>query len=179
MSFDTVDLLTGKVFQVTWDLGRRCNYDCSYCPVTRHNNFSPHASLDSLKKNAEFMFEYIDTYMEYRTYKMAAITFTGGEPTVNPHFMEFVKWLKKEYQERYKHKWSARFSVTSNGAMSEKIANAIALNMNHITVSYHTEADDKLKSQAKERIVQFSKENKRWSGIKMSKNVMYKEDRLE
>ena len=31
MSFDTVDLLTGKVFQVTWDLGRRCNYDCSYC----------------------------------------------------------------------------------------------------------------------------------------------------
>ncbi len=29
MSFDTVDLLTGDVFQITWDLGRRCNYDCS------------------------------------------------------------------------------------------------------------------------------------------------------
>ena len=179
MSFDTVDLLTGKVFQVTWDLGRRCNYDCSYCPVTRHNNFSPHASLDSLKKNAEFMFEYISAYMEYRTFKVAAITFTGGEPTVNPHFMEFVKWLKKEYQERYKHKWSARFSVTSNGAMSEKNASAIADNMNHITVSYHTEADDKLKSQAKKRIVQFNEEAKARSEFNLSINVMFHAERFD
>ena len=51
MSFDTVDLLTGNNFQVTWDLGRRCNYDCSYCPVTRHDNFSPHATLDELKSH--------------------------------------------------------------------------------------------------------------------------------
>lgn len=51
MSFDTIDLLTGNVFQVTWDLGRRCNYDCSYCPITRHDNFSPHAThLTNLKQ---------------------------------------------------------------------------------------------------------------------------------
>ena len=53
MSFDTVDLLTGKVFQVTWDLGRRCNYDCSYCPTHRHDNFSSHATLDELKSRVE------------------------------------------------------------------------------------------------------------------------------
>ena len=46
MSFDTIDLLTGHVFQVTWDTGRRCNYDCSYCPMHRHDNFSAHATFD-------------------------------------------------------------------------------------------------------------------------------------
>jgi hypothetical protein len=50
-SFDTIDLLDGNVFQVTWDTGRRCNYDCSYCPAHRHDNFSPHATLEDLIKN--------------------------------------------------------------------------------------------------------------------------------
>jgi len=54
-SFDTVDLLDGNVFQVTWDIGRRCNYDCSYCPAHRHDNFSPHATLEELIKNADCM----------------------------------------------------------------------------------------------------------------------------
>ena len=97
MSFDTIDLLTGHVFQVTWDTGRRCNYDCSYCPVHRHDNFSKHATLDELKANTDFLFEYIDTYMQYRDYKYASISFTGGEPTVNPNFIPFIQYLKNEY----------------------------------------------------------------------------------
>ena len=52
-SFDTINLKHGQTFMVTWDLGRRCNYDCSYCPVTRHDNFSPHATLEELKANVE------------------------------------------------------------------------------------------------------------------------------
>lgn len=158
MSFDTVDLLTGNVFQVTWDLGRRCNYDCSYCPAHRHDNFSPHATLEELKKNVDFLYEYIDTYMEYRDYKNASISFTGGEPTVNPHFIPFIKYLKEEYNKKYKHKWEASFSLTSNGAMGKKMADAVMEHMQHITVSYHAEADDKLKKQVRDRIVQFSKE---------------------
>ena len=94
MSFDTIDLLTGKVFQVTWDTGRRCNYDCSYCPAHRHDNFSKHATIEELKANTDFLFEYIDTYMQYRTYKRTSISFTGGEPTVNPNFIPFIQYLK-------------------------------------------------------------------------------------
>ena len=91
MSFDTIDLLTGHVFQVTWDTGRRCNYDCSYCPVHRHDNFSPHATLDSLKDNVDFLYEYIDLHLQYRQSKIANIGFTGGEPTVNPNFIPFAQ----------------------------------------------------------------------------------------
>jgi len=155
MSFDTVDLLTGKVFQVTWDLGRRCNYDCSYCPAHRHDNFSPHASLDELKSAVDFLFEYIDVYMEKRSYKHTSISFTGGEPTVNPNFIPFVKYLKEEYEAKYQDKWACGFALTSNGAMSAKMANAVMENLGHITVSYHAESDNKLKQQVRDRIKQF------------------------
>lgn len=155
MDFDTVDLLTGNVFQVSWDMGRRCNYDCSYCPVTRHDNFSPHASIDELKSSVDFLFEYIDTYMQYRDHKRASISFTGGEPTVNPNFIPFIEYLKEEYNKRYSDRWQTGFSLTSNGAMGPKIAQEIIDKMSFVTLSYHTEADVKLKNQIKDRIMQF------------------------
>ena len=172
MSFDTVDLLTGNVFQVTWDLGRRCNYDCSYCPVHRHDNFSPHASLEELKNNTDFLFEYIDTYMEYRDYKVASVSFTGGEPTVNPNFIPFIKYLKEEYEKKYKDKWVVSFALTSNGAMGEKMAQNVMENMRHCTVSYHAESDDKLKQQVRDRIIQFHTEGPKHE-CSVSVNVMF------
>ena len=172
MSFDTIDLLTGNVFQVTWDLGRRCNYDCSYCPVHRHDNFSPHATLEELKGNANFLFEYIDTYMEYRNHKYTSISFTGGEPTVNPHFVPFVLYLKDEYKTRYSKKWDATFSLTTNGAMGEKMAEAVMKNFTHATVSYHSESDRKLKQQVKDRIIQFHNEGPAHN-FTVSVNVMF------
>jgi MoaA/NifB/PqqE/SkfB family radical SAM enzyme len=152
--YDTLDLLDGNVFQVTWDLGRRCNYDCSYCPVHRHDNHSPHATLEELKKNADFVFKYIGLYMKYRNYKEASISFTGGEPTVNPNFIPFIKYLNETYQANYKDDYLCTFALTSNGAMSEKMAKAVLENFSHITISYHTEADQTLKQQALDRIVQ-------------------------
>lgn len=168
MSFDTVDLLTGDVFQITWDLGRRCNYDCSYCPTHRHDNFSSHATLDELKSSVDFVFEYIDTYMQHRTYKEANISFTGGEPTVNPNFIAFVKYLKEQYELKYKDKWICGFSLTSNGAMSSKMAQSIIDNLYYITVSYHAESSVKLKQQVKDRILQFHN-----AGFNMNCNVMF------
>lgn len=172
MSFDTLDLKTGNVFQVTWDLGRRCNYDCSYCPVTRHDNFSPHASLDELKENTDFLFEYIDTYMQYRDFKFTSIGFTGGEPTVNPNFIPFIQYLKSEYETKYAHKWKANFALTSNGAMGEKMAQRVMENMRHITVSYHAESDEKLKQQVRDRILQFHTHGPE-HGLTLSVNVMF------
>lgn len=172
MSFDTIDLLTGKVFQVTWDTGRRCNYDCSYCPAHRHDNFSKHATLEELKSNTDFLFEYIDTYMEYRNFKFSSISFTGGEPTVNPNFIPFIQYLKSEYNSKYSKRWKASFALTSNGAMSEKMAQAVIENFSHITVSYHAESDGKLKQQVRDRI-KYIYENGSSYGCTISVNVMF------
>jgi len=155
MSFDTIDLLTGKVFQVTWDTGRRCNYDCSYCPAHRHDNFSKHATLEELKNNVDFLFEYTDLYMQYRNNKVANFGFTGGEPTVNPNFIPFARYLKESYEDKYSNRWEAGFALTTNGAMGEKMGDAVMQNFGHATVSYHSESDRKLKQQVKDRILQF------------------------
>jgi len=172
MSFDTIDLLTGKVFQVTWDTGRRCNYDCSYCPAHRHDNFSKHATLDELKANTDFLFEYIDTYMQYRDFKVANIGFTGGEPTVNPNFIPFIQYLKSQYEGKYANKWQAGFALTTNGAMGQKMAQAVMENFGHATVSYHAESDNKLKQQVRDRIKQFYTEGPKHN-FTVSVNVMF------
>ena len=156
MSFDTIDLLTGKIFQVTWDTGRRCNYDCTYCPAHRHDNFSAHATLEELKRNVDFLYEYTDLYMQFRNLKIANFGFTGGEPTVNPNFIPFAQYLKQQYDEKYADRWDAGFALTTNGAMGEKMGQAVMENFGHATVSYHSESDDKLKQQVKDRILQFA-----------------------
>lgn len=170
--FDSIDLLTGKVFQVTWDLGRRCNYDCSYCPSHRHDNFSSHATLESLCSNVDFLLQYIDVYMSRRNFKEASITFTGGEPTVNPNFIQLVEYIKSEYVTKYQSKWACNFAVTSNGAMSKSIADAIIKHMGHITISYHVEADQLVKDKVLTRVRQFNIAKKN-QGFGLSLNVMF------
>jgi len=175
MSFDTIDLLTGHVFQVTWDTGRRCNYDCSYCPMHRHDNFSAHATLDSLKENVDFLYEYIDLHLGYRTSKIANIGFTGGEPTVNPNFIPFAKYLRTEYNEKYKDKWTCGFALTTNGAMGLKMGQAVMQNFDHATVSYHSESNQKLKQQVKDRILEFHYQGSDFN-FTVSCNVMFHAD---
>lgn len=155
-------------FIVTWDLGRRCNYDCSYCPAHRHDNFSSHASLEQLKDTTNFLFEYITLVSQYRKNKDFHVSFTGGEPTVNPVFIDFAEYIRREYNEKYKDDFNLKLSLTTNGAMSEKTAYAVTENFDYVTVSYHAEAKDSVKTNVIDRINFF---NRSELGLKV--NVMF------
>ena len=39
-----------KVFKIEWNIGKRCNFNCSYCDDYTHDNFSKHLSLEIAKK---------------------------------------------------------------------------------------------------------------------------------
>lgn len=84
--------------KVEWNLGKRCNYDCSYCPALIHDNSSPHTDIDILKATADRLVE---------LGKPIRLSFTGGEPTVHPKFEELVNYCK--------HIGIAWISVTTNG----------------------------------------------------------------
>lgn len=155
-------------FLITWDLGRRCNYDCSYCPSHRHDNFSPHATLDDLKKAADFIFEYAKLVAKYRMNKDFHISFTGGEPTVNPKFIDFAEYVRLKYLTDYNDYFNLKLDLTTNGAMSYSTARAIIENFDYVTVSYHAEAVSKLKKQVIDRTLQFKNSN---IGLKV--NVMF------
>lgn len=69
---------------ITWDISRRCNYSCSYCHPSVSNQFDSHHSGKTL-------LEAIDRLNNRfcRGVKTKWVI-TGGEPTINPAFMEAV-----------------------------------------------------------------------------------------
>ena len=84
--------------KIEWNLGKRCNYDCSYCPSSIHDNTSPHTDIEILKAT-------VDKLMTLG--KPIRLSFTGGEPCVHPKFDELVKYCK--------HVGISWISVTTNG----------------------------------------------------------------
>lgn len=79
---------------ITWDLARRCNYHCSYCHPTVSNTFEGHRSWGSLKYAADILLDFFCWEHSPKARK-AKWVFTGGEPTINPHYMDLVKYLRE------------------------------------------------------------------------------------
>lgn len=86
--------------KIEWNLGKRCNYDCSYCPASIHDNSSPHTDIEILKTT-------VDKLVSLG--KPIRLSFTGGEPTVHPKFRELVFYCKSQ-----DISW---ISVTTNGTL--------------------------------------------------------------
>jgi MoaA/NifB/PqqE/SkfB family radical SAM enzyme len=84
--------------KIEWNLGKRCNYDCSYCPSVIHDSSSPHTDIAILKAT-------VDKLMTLG--KPIRLSFTGGEPTVHPKFEDLILYAKE--------KGVSWISVTTNG----------------------------------------------------------------
>jgi MoaA/NifB/PqqE/SkfB family radical SAM enzyme len=85
--------------KIEWNLGKRCNYDCSYCPSSIHDNSSPHTDINTLKST-------VDKLLSIG--KKLRISFTGGEPTVHPRFEELIEYMRNFDMIEF-------ISVTTNG----------------------------------------------------------------
>jgi len=89
----------GDSIHIEWNLGKRCNFDCSYCPAAIHDNTSEHTDIEILKAT-------VDKMMTLG--KPVHLSFTGGEPCVHPKFSELVMYAK--------HVGIQKISVTTNGS---------------------------------------------------------------
>lgn len=164
--FDSIQADSNNPFVITWDLGRRCNFDCSYCPIHRHDNHSKHATLPELINTIDFIQKYINTINPYRKGNKYYISLTGGEPTVNPNFTKLAEYLE-QWKKNFNDNIDVNIDLTTNGAMSEKIGNTIIKYFDHVTISSHQEAENFTKDNVLERILQFKNSN-----IPMKVNVM-------
>jgi MoaA/NifB/PqqE/SkfB family radical SAM enzyme len=141
-----INLVKAEPMMVTWDLGRRCNYDCTYCEASRHDLTSPHHTLDEFTKTFEFIKSWTELYNSRRQLKsITNINFTGGEPTVNPDFWRLTKHINDH--------GDFNLSLTTNGAWAIKRTEDIVKNFKGITVSYHAEADPLLRERVIENIL--------------------------
>jgi MoaA/NifB/PqqE/SkfB family radical SAM enzyme len=118
---------TEKVFSITWMLGRRCNYDCMYCPSELHDKVSKHHDLVKLQEAWKNIHK--QTAAKQLAYK---ISFTGGEVTANKNFLPFVSWLKENYNVR-------SILITTNGSAGLKYYEKLTNYVDAISFSTHTE----------------------------------------
>jgi MoaA/NifB/PqqE/SkfB family radical SAM enzyme len=123
--------------KIEWNLGKRCNYDCSYCPSSIHDNSSAHTDIAILKKT-------VDKLMTLG--KPVRLSFTGGEPCVHPKFPELVKYCK-----HVGIKW---VSVTTNGTLPFEFYSV--LEADQIVFSIHLEYDWKRVFNTVESVVNLS-----------------------
>jgi MoaA/NifB/PqqE/SkfB family radical SAM enzyme len=108
--------------KIEWNLGKRCNYDCSYCPSSIHDNTSPHTDIEILKST-------VDKLMTLG--KPIRLSFTGGEPTVHPKFCELLMYCK--------HVGISWISVTTNGTLPTEFYSSLPIDQ--LVVSIHFEYD--------------------------------------
>ena len=119
-------------YQVLWDLGRLCNYDCHYCWPGVHNRTSEHKDIKFLIESSD---KIIDLWAKKQTIRW---NFGGGEPTLHPNFIEFMQHLKRRNQ------WTL---VTSNGTRDHRYWQKLIPHLNAVLLSAHF---DGLKSTKEE-----------------------------
>jgi len=124
--------------KIEWNLGKRCNYDCSYCPASIHDNSSPHTDIEILKS-------VVDRLVSLG--KPVRLSFTGGEPCVHPKFQELVRYCK--------HKGISWISVTTNGTLPFEFYTMLPVDQ--YVFSLHFEFDWKRVFETMLRVVSSSK----------------------
>lgn len=108
--------------KIEWNLGKRCNYDCSYCPSSIHDNSSIHTDIEILKNT-------VDKLMSLG--KPIRLSFTGGEPTVHPKLRELLQYCK--------HVGISWISVTTNGTLPADFYKTLPIEQ--LVFSVHFEYD--------------------------------------
>jgi len=111
-----------NAIKIEWNLGKRCNYDCSYCPSEIHDNTSAHTDIEILKRTVDQL---------AALNKPIRLSFTGGEPCVHPKFDELIKYAR--------HKNIHWISVTTNGTRPYEFY--ASLPVDQYVISIHFEYD--------------------------------------
>lgn len=121
------------MLSMTWMIGSRCNYACSYCPDELHDDTSPHPDLNKLVRVWQNF--YSKTQQTGLPYK---ISFTGGEVTTNKSFLPLLHYLRSEYD-------ISQIVVTTNGSASTAYYEKLARLVDAISFSVHSEYWDEQK----------------------------------
>ncbi len=155
MNFNTlepaIDPNNRITFLLDWELTMKCNLDCTYCETGihgGHDNTQRHPPLDECLKSLNFMFEYVDLYMNTKSkgIKYVILNVYGGESLHHPDIVKILSQVKEKYQ-KYSARWHLTVTTTTNAIISKKRLVQIIPFIDEFTVSYHTESTKKQKQQ--------------------------------
>jgi len=113
-------------FLITWDLGNKCNYRCSYCPSAFNDGSSGWPSWEDVNTFVKEINNRLPT-------KHICFRISGGEPTYWKHFLDFAELIKS---------YGNSFSFLSNGSRDLNYFKTISKFTDGVILSYHPEYAD-------------------------------------
>jgi len=99
---------------------KKCNFECSYCEPENHSSTE---SIDIEK--------YKQAWRTVNPRNVRTINISGGEPTLNKNYIDFVKWLKGNNP-------YSQISTSTNGTKSAEYLNHLNV-YSHLAISIHFE----------------------------------------
>jgi organic radical activating enzyme len=151
------------VISINWFLGKRCNYDCSYCSPHIHDAVSPFVDQASA---IEFI-KNISTNVKNKNQKIKWI-FTGGEPFIDPGFVPLLKAINLTGA-------ATQVNVVTNGSLPLSTYLGVADLLSGITISLHPERSDKEIDQTIDKIIALSKS----TSTQIAVNLMFATGRID
>ena len=115
--------------QVHWEIGRRCNYSCSYCWPDLHSMHEKHKSFEQLLEATKRIQE------QFIKGGNCNFIITGGEPTTNAALPDWLLYLKS---------FGYHISLHSNGSRTPEYY-AKLVHLADLNLSVHFEAYDRKK----------------------------------
>lgn len=131
---------------IDWYIGKRCNFSCSYCADFIHDNYSAHVPFEKMKIFVDKIVERYGTNIHW--------SLTGGEPTLNPHFIKLLEYLQdKKYH----------ISVCTNGSRNIDYLLTMFELVDNITYSMHFEHITPKLEEYKEKAIILENWRKEWN----------------
>lgn len=145
-----------NILSVTWLLGKRCNYDCSYCPPSVHDWVSEHLSIDTVKN----FIRQLDIHCQSvgKTFK---INLSGGEPFVHPKIIEILKIIRESPS------CDKMLVAITNGSLPLDLYIESMEWISNLTVSLHLERSDDEILEKLEKIRYLNQISDRWINVQL------------
>jgi len=161
-------------FLLDWELTKKCNLDCSYCAIGEfggHDNSTQHPPIEDCVKSIDFMYEYVDLYMQYRkeSNRKVVLNVYGGESLVHPDILKILDSVQEKYQQ-YKDRWELTVTCTTNAIVGDRMWSKIIPHIDEFIVSYHPENIPKQKEQYKKNILELKRLNRRFKCVMLMHN---------
>lgn len=132
-------MLYRDLFTVSWLLGRFCNYSCSYCWPYASSRKKDHRPIDLILMTIDE----IKRQARDNGYNSFHFSFSGGEPTFHPDYLEIIQYLADDIPDCNYHSIHMTSNCSRKMKWFEEYAK-IASNFHRasITASCHREHVD-------------------------------------
>lgn len=152
-----------NVLSIEWMLGKRCNYDCSYCSPHTHDSVSPFINSE---KYSEFI--KISDHWAISQKKKIKWSFTGGEPFIDRGFFKLLELLSVSDS-------TEQTNVVTNGSLPLSLYLDHAHLLTGITFSIHLERSLQETTNTIEKIIKISQQTKTFVSV----NLMFLPGKME